>query len=344
MTNWFEEPFPPVPPWWQQWWLQMMQLFQQAYYTLPGRQEWYQFNNNNIESGIGDASGGGGRKRKTRKPKAESGDVPSPTGHPKHKTQQLHDGSGKSAPKSVPPPEAAPTSPTPSTGTGDPFDHTAQQPKIGDNVLDPNWKPPGASAKNPIVPTAPDKAPASGENYKLPGLGVGKGTVNDPTPPAAPSNLPSAGPSNLPSVGPGGLLPKTGHDATPKGSGTGGSTPDQITQGIENALKKAGLWKQRVGQSGGPAPDKAGSPIEHPVSHPGTSIPFKNAVANRGHATYHPPTPATSTAAPERNTRPQHATAKATAGTQHASSSGSKAGQPAKKTTAKKKVAKKTKK
>lgn len=84
-----------------------------------------------------------------------------------------------------------------------------------------------------------------------------------------------------------------------------------------------------------PTPTVA-APPHQPVSAPGTSatqVPFKAAVGNRGSATVHPPTPATSPLHPARNTRPPpHAVSKATGGTQHTNSSGPTAGHPAAKT------------
>jgi hypothetical protein len=77
---------------------------------------------------------------------------------------------------------------------------------------------------------------------------------------------------------------------------------------------------------------EAGMAPQHPVSHPGqTPTPVKRIGAvNGGHATTHPPVPPTSHVAPARHTRPPHAVAKPTGGTQHTKSSGAAAGQPAK--------------
>lgn len=92
--------------------------------------------------------------------------------------------------------------------------------------------------------------------------------------------------------------------------------------------------------SKGASADESGHPTKaapvKPVSHPGTTktaTPFKAATGNRsGHSTVHPAAPGTAKSShpTARSTRPQHATAKATGGTQSSSSHGSKAGQPAK--------------
>lgn len=89
--------------------------------------------------------------------------------------------------------------------------------------------------------------------------------------------------------------------------------------------------QQRAGNiAQGRSAAASGFPVHSPVSHPGQkpNVPMKAAVGNRGHSTTHPPTPATSHSSPARHTRPQHAVSKATAGTQHTHSSGSKAGHP----------------
>lgn len=119
------------------------------------------------------------------------------------------------------------------------------------------------------------------------------------------------------------------------------------THAAKSAVAKAAAGAPHTSSTGavphGASAAESGHPVHTPVSHPGTGKPpIKAATGNRGHATVHPPKPATSHAAPARHTRPAHATGKATAGTQHTNSSGTKAGHPAakkaKKTKTKKKV------
>lgn len=109
--------------------------------------------------------------------------------------------------------------------------------------------------------------------------------------------------------------------------------------GLASGLARRG--GQQGGGSKGAGASESGSPVHQPVSAPGTKHNFKAGVAQGGHSTTHPPTPETSHAHASRHTRPQHAVSKATGGTQHTHSSGSKAGAPAKKGSAKKGSAKK---
>lgn len=111
-------------------------------------------------------------------------------------------------------------------------------------------------------------------------------------------------------------------------------------------LGAAGLSRANAGSStanttkGATTADGA-SPIHQPVSHPGHAIPIKRAGAvNSGHATTHPATPGTAQST-ARHPKAQHATAKATAGTQHAGSHGAKAGHGARKGGSKKSKGKK---
>jgi hypothetical protein len=77
-------------------------------------------------------------------------------------------------------------------------------------------------------------------------------------------------------------------------------------------------------------PAKAMAP-QQPVSHPAPPPIKRIGATNGGHATTHPPVSPASHAAPARHTRPAHAVAKPTGGTQQTHSSGSKAGAPPKK-------------
>lgn len=380
------------PPWWQLLWYQMMEMFQ----SLPLVGGGGQFDDNDIGSGFGNHSGGHRRRG------GGSGSMGGRSKTKRRKTRKTpHSSTGGSKPGGG---ISFNPSPTPSSGSGganDPFDHSAVQPKIGENALDPNWKPSGPASADQGMRNATGGGMTGKSGWSLPGLGVGKGS-----PMVAPSLGDGGKPPNA--SNPGGLsrsdsidsmLGKAGFSpsqfSTMRGiiqaesggkvNATNSNTNGTIDRGLAqiNSVHKQfdankllsdpqynlnaaheiyksqgykawstynnGKYKNSAMQNSNMAvQNKAFStPIHQPVAHPGTSathVPFKAAAGNRGHATAHPPTPATAHTSPARNTRPAHAVSKATAGTQHTHSSGSKAGHPAaKKTTSKKKVAKKKK-